>query len=85
MRKFFIIQQKPLAKYNNIAPIIHQRVDQISYNQGEDQMSKQEEYQIYRRLAQEIIKSRLGVKPTEGRVDCLAKMMQSIDNEEDVT
>lgn len=44
-------------------------------------MSKQQEHEIYCRLAKEIIESRLAVEPTQLRIHRLAKVIQTVDNE----
>lgn len=54
---------------------------QQPHTTGETTMSKQQEHEIYCRLAKEIIESRLAVEPTQLRIHRLAKVIQTVDNE----
>lgn len=57
------------------------RKNQQPHTTGETTMSKQQEHEIYCRLAKEIIESRLAVEPTQLRIHRLAKVIQTVDNE----
>lgn len=81
MRKYSINIANVAVNHRHAIPLFHRKLEQHSPSEGDNTMSKQQEHEIYCRLAKEIIESRLAVEPTQLRIHRLAKIIQNIDSE----
>lgn len=81
MSRIMIVDIPPKASYGCCLPVFHRTENYPPHTIGETTMSKQQEHEIYCRLAKELIESRLAVEPTQLRIHRLAKVIQLVDSE----